>query len=68
VLERGIARGELPPDLDIALVMDIWAGTIFYRVLISGEPVRPELAEQLADVLLNGQLPRLRPAEDVTEP
>jgi len=58
VLERAIARGELPADLDIPLVMDVWAGTIFYRVLISGEPIGPGFAEQLADLVLQVGLPR----------
>lgn len=58
VLERGIARGELPADLDIPLVMDVWAGAIFYRVLISGEPIRPGFAGQLADLILQIRLPR----------
>lgn len=37
-LRRGIQRGDLPHDLDIDLVQDIWAGTILYRRLMTGSP------------------------------
>lgn len=56
-LERAISEGLLPEDLDVDLVMDMWAGAIFYRRLMSDEPLRSDFAERFADMLLNGQLP-----------
>lgn len=67
VLERAIERGDLPAGIDIELVMDAWAGAIFYRALISGRPIRPEFAEHVADLLLQGMLPR-ELTEDLERP
>ena len=58
ILERAITRGDLPTGSDIGLLQDIWAGTIFYRVLISREPVTEDLADRLVDLLLSGRVPR----------
>jgi len=57
ILRRAADRGELPADLDIDLLLDVYAGTVFYRVLVSGEPVTDLLAEQLVSLLLDGRAP-----------
>ena len=57
VLRRAAARGELPPDVDIDVLLDVYAGAVFYRVFVSGEPVTDRLPEQLVGLLLDGQLP-----------
>lgn len=57
-LRRVIERGDLPEDLDVDLVMDMWAGTVFYRVLISENPVDDRMADQLVDLVL-GAPPRI---------
>ena len=57
VLRRAAARGELPPDVDTDLLLDVYAGVVFYRILISGEPVTDLLAKQLVDLLLDGRTP-----------
>jgi AcrR family transcriptional regulator len=31
-------RSDLPDDVDIELLLDVYAGAVFYRVLVSGEP------------------------------
>ncbi len=36
LLRRAAARGELPPDVDTELLVDVYAGAVFYRVLVSG--------------------------------
>jgi AcrR family transcriptional regulator len=61
VLRKAIARGDLPPDVDIELLLDIWAGTVFYRVLVSREPITHDLAQRLTELLVHGSPPR-RPA------
>jgi AcrR family transcriptional regulator len=57
ILRRAADRGELPADLDTELLLDVYAGAIFYRVLVSGEPVTDLLAEQLVSWLLDGKTP-----------
>jgi hypothetical protein len=54
-LERAIDSGLLPPDIDVDLVMDIWGGTIFYRVLLTNiEAEDPEwLTDQLLQMILS---------------
>jgi AcrR family transcriptional regulator len=65
-LRRAADRGELPSDLDIGLLLDVYAGAVFYRVLVSGEPVTDLLAEQLVDLLLDGKTP-VKPSAAVSE-
>jgi AcrR family transcriptional regulator len=57
LLHHAVDRGKLPADLDIDLLIDVYAGTVFYRVLVSGEPVTDRLAEQLVGLLLDGNPP-----------
>ncbi|MET8563839.1 TetR/AcrR family transcriptional regulator [Streptomyces flaveolus] len=58
VIHRGIARGDIPPDTDIELFMDVLAGPVFYRQLMTGNPPPANLAEQIVDLLLSGRIPR----------
>jgi AcrR family transcriptional regulator len=57
VLLRAAARGELPADVDTDLLLDVFAGAVFYRVLVSGQPATDLLAEQLVGLLLDGKTP-----------
>lgn len=54
VLHRAVARGELSAGVDTELLVDIYAGAVSYRMLVSGAPVDDHLAEQLVDLLLDG--------------
>ena len=56
-VEAVVAAGILPPDLDVELVMDMWAGAIFYRTLLSDQPVNPNFTDQFVDLLLHRRLP-----------
>ncbi|MFJ5841713.1 TetR/AcrR family transcriptional regulator [Streptomyces shenzhenensis] len=58
VIHRGIARGDIPADVDIELFMDVLAGPVFYRQLMTGSPPPRNLAEQIVDLLLSGRIPR----------
>jgi AcrR family transcriptional regulator len=58
MLERAVSRGQLPQDTDIDLMMDIWAGAIFYRSHITGDPIEPDFPEKVVQLLLSGTLPR----------
>jgi AcrR family transcriptional regulator len=48
-LERAVARGELSPDADLDVLVDRLVGPIYYRVLVTGEPVGPALVEALIE-------------------
>jgi AcrR family transcriptional regulator len=59
ILERAVARGEIRDDVDIELIIDLFAGPVVYRLLITGGEYAqlPAVDEQL-DVLLYGLAPR----------
>jgi AcrR family transcriptional regulator len=63
VLERAIERGDLRPDLDLGLALDVLAGPLFYRLLVTGGPIDEELAEGVADLILRGFAPTKRPRQ-----
>jgi AcrR family transcriptional regulator len=54
VLRRGVERGDLRPDLDVELALDVLGGPLFYRLLITGGPIDDALAEGVADLILHG--------------
>lgn len=53
-LRRGIERGDLRPDADIDLLLDMLASTTYYRVLFGHLPITPELAESVVSVVMAG--------------
>jgi AcrR family transcriptional regulator len=53
-LERGRERGEIREDADLELAVDALHGAVFYRLLLSGEPLDVDFAERLADQVLVG--------------
>jgi Tetracyclin repressor-like, C-terminal domain len=54
VVERAIARGQLPPDTDVELVVDLVGAVAFYRELVSGQALEEHDAERVVDVILAG--------------
>ncbi|RDI58992.1 TetR/AcrR family transcriptional regulator [Nocardia pseudobrasiliensis] len=46
-LQRALARGELPPETDIDFLVDQLVGPIYYRALVTGEPVSKEFTDRL---------------------
>jgi AcrR family transcriptional regulator len=56
-LERGRARGEIRADADLELAVDALHGAVFYRLLLSGEPLDATFAERLASEVLAGIAP-----------
>jgi AcrR family transcriptional regulator len=59
-LERARERGEIRSDADLALAVDTLHGAVFYRLLLSGEPLDAEFAERVADQVLDGLAARSR--------
>jgi AcrR family transcriptional regulator len=58
LVDRGVERGELREDLDLALVHELLFGPIYYRLLLSGAPMDPAIAERLVDAVLPSMLVR----------
>ncbi|TYP73165.1 TetR/AcrR family transcriptional regulator [Paenibacillus methanolicus] len=54
ILEKGMQRGELPASVDVALITDLIYGSIFYRLLVSGDPVDDAYVEQLVQHVFDG--------------
>ena len=53
-LERGRTRGEIREDADLELAVDALHGAVFYRLLLSGEPLDDAFVDRLADQTLAG--------------
>lgn len=54
-LQAGIARGELPPDVDLELLVDLLIAPLVYRRFVSREPVTTEFAADVVDAVLSHQ-------------
>jgi AcrR family transcriptional regulator len=49
VLRRGIDRGELRPDLDVETAIDTLYGALYYRLLVSGDPLTQRYVDRVID-------------------
>lgn len=47
LLEKGVQRGELKKNIDIDICIDLIYGPIFYRLLVTGEPLDQSYVQQL---------------------
>jgi AcrR family transcriptional regulator len=54
VVERGVARGELRPGTDAALVLETLIAPLHSRLLLTGEVVDEQLGERIVDLVLDG--------------
>jgi AcrR family transcriptional regulator len=52
VFRRAQARGEMRPDIDIAIASDLLFGPLYHRLLITGEPMTVRVADKLCDLVL----------------
>jgi len=57
VLQRGVDRGELDPDVDFAFIYDLLVGPLFMRAVVWGEQLAPDAATMTADVILTAFTP-----------
>jgi Tetracyclin repressor-like, C-terminal domain len=59
ILQRAAARGEIRDDVDIELIIDLFAGPVVYRLLITGgDYAQLHAVDDQLDALLNGLAPR----------
>lgn len=56
ILAGAVARGELAPNGDHAVLLDAFIGAIHHRIFMMNEPVTDDFLARLADVLLLGAL------------
>lgn len=54
IVERAVARGELPPGTDPDTVVDGVAGPLFYRLFMTGAPVDDAVVARVVDTVLDG--------------
>jgi AcrR family transcriptional regulator len=52
LLQRGIERGELRRSLDLEIAIDLLLGPIYYRLLMSGEPLTSAFIDRLVQALM----------------
>lgn len=63
VLERGIARGDLPPDADVEAILDVLACAVTYHSVYSvGRENWSTIVRMLVDMVLSAAAP-VRPSE-----
>ena len=53
-IDRGIARGELPADLDPGFLFDVLYSPFYYRLLVRHAPLDRRLVRQLVDTVFDG--------------
>ncbi|MFL1676177.1 TetR/AcrR family transcriptional regulator [Paenibacillus dendritiformis] len=54
LLEKGVQRRELRKDLDIGICIDLIYGPIFYRLLVTGEPIDDSYVRHLVESAFEG--------------
>ena len=54
IVERAIVRGELPADVDANVVIESLVGALYVRLLLTGEPLDGDVADQVAGAVASG--------------
>jgi AcrR family transcriptional regulator len=54
MIDRGVARGELPADTDRPVLADLLVGPLYHRALISGEVVDHDVARRIVATVMAG--------------
>ena len=52
MIDRGIARGELPADTDQPVLADLLVGPLYHRALVTGEPVDHDIARRIVATVM----------------
>jgi AcrR family transcriptional regulator len=58
LLRRAADAGQIRPDLDLELLIDLVVGAALYRWLATGQPVNRQAARQIIDTVLDLAAPR----------
>lgn len=51
-IQRGVERGDLPPDTDVAFVLDVIVGTVFQRTVVNAAQATDRLDEAIVQLAL----------------
>ena len=54
MIDRAVADGELPAQTDRAALADLLVAPLYYRALISGQPVSSDTAHRIVTAILDG--------------
>ncbi|AHH18443.1 putative transcriptional regulator, TetR family [Nocardia nova SH22a] len=54
VIDRAVARGELASDADPALALEVLIAPLYFRALLTRQPVEEDFITRLVDLLLRG--------------
>jgi AcrR family transcriptional regulator len=54
IVDRAIARGEIPAGADAALALEMLIAPLHFRTLVSHQPLDDDLPARLADLLITG--------------
>ena len=54
IVARAIARDELPADVDANVVIESLVGALYVRLLLTGEPLDDDVADQVAGAVASG--------------
>ena len=57
LVELGIERGELRPDVDVELAHELLFGPVYYRLLLSGAPLDARLGTQIVNAFMSAFAP-----------
>jgi AcrR family transcriptional regulator len=58
MLDRAIARGEIPATVDREVVLDLFFGVALHRLLLGHLPLTDDFIREVVDVILDGIRPR----------
>jgi AcrR family transcriptional regulator len=58
ILERAIARQELPAETNVEVAIDLLQGPLFLRLIYTHSPLEDSFADALAEMATKGLLPR----------
>ena len=56
-ISRAVARGELPDDTDIDLILDLLGGLVYFRVMLADDPPGDAVVATVVDTVLAGVRP-----------
>lgn len=68
MVERAVARGELPRGTDAELLLFTIAGALVHRAVVERAPLDEGWVERVVDLILLGALPRAAPAARAGSP
>jgi len=54
LVERAIERGEIPPDTDADVVLDMMFGAAYHRLLQGHRPLTDQFARRVVDLIVAG--------------